>query len=272
MQTVKTTGTAVRNEMLHALVAAPKDIHRNEPSSDAPQVSSVAFVSAATLAAATAGLVATWATRGPRSALVASAGTLALAGLARWQLARWFAERVPYVMERRVGALEIRRFERQLCAETGVEAQSFDEAANAAFPRLAKYIFGNRIAMTTPVVIARADRPDSESLPEHRVSEPSARAGRFTMRFFLPAHRALSDLPTPSDDRVHVRELAAHRSVALAFGGRATGENVVQAEKRLLSSTRHALLTIRGEPMFAGFDGPTTLPFLRHNEVWVNLA
>lgn len=276
MRTTSTTttndGTALRDEMFRALVAAPKDTHRNEPSAESPQVSTVAFLSGATLAAATVGLLTKLATREARIGLAASAGTLAIFGLARWQLARLFTERAPYMMERRVGALEIRRFAAQRCAETSVDASSFEAASSEAFARLAHYIFGHGIAMTTPVVIARSDRPGSEVLPDWRVSVPSAGEGRYTMRFFLPPDRTLGELPSPDDDRVHLRELAAHRSIAMRFRGPASGAGVVAAEKRLLSSARHALLTVRGEPMFAGFDAPRTLSLLRRNEVWINLA
>jgi len=272
MHTTKTNETRLRNEMLDALIAAPRDMRRSEPNGAAPRVGPVVFWSASSAAAAAAGLVARWATGGSRMALAASAGTLAAAAIGRWQLGRLFARRVPYVMERRVGPLEIRRFDRQICLETTIDAPSLDEAAHAAFPRLAAYIFGHGIPMTTPVVITRSDRAGSESLPERQVSEPSADQGRFTMRFFLPSERALAGLPVPTDARIHLRELAAHRSVALCFRGGALGQPIVQAERDLLAAARHALLTVRGEPMFAGFDAPTTLPFLRRNEVWVHLA
>ena len=272
MQKTTTPQVSLRDDMFRALVDAPKDTHRNEPSGDAPNVDAVAFLSGAAVVSATVGLLVKLGTRGPGFALAATAGTLAAAGLARWQLARFFTARSAYVMERRVGPLEIRRYPTTLCAETTVDAESLDAAADKAFARLAHYIFPNQIAMTTPVVVARADRPDSEVLREWEVGEPSARQGRVTMKLFLPPGKTANDLPSPADGRVHLRPVGAHRVVAMRFSGRATGPNIVAAERRLLSSARHALLTVRGEPMFAGYDGPGTLPWLRRNEVWVSLA
>lgn len=269
MQT--TNHVAARDEMFRALVAAPKDPHRNEPSGAAPRVPRAAFVSGAAIAAATVGLLSKLALREPRMALAMSAATLVVAGAARWQLARLFLPRTAYVMERRLGPLEIRRYETLVCAETTVEATTLERGSSKAFLRLLNYISSSGIAMTTPVVVARSDRPDSETLREWEVTEPRTTEGRFTMRFFLPAN-AIGALPSPKDDRVRLRELPGHRLVAMPFRGRTNGAAIVEAEKRLLSSARHALLTVRGEPMFAAHDAPTTLPWLRHNEVWINLA
>ncbi|CAN5693634.1 hypothetical protein BH09MYX1_BH09MYX1_59660 [soil metagenome] len=271
MQTTTSNHVAARDDMLRALVAAPNDPHRNETISEAPQLNGVAFLSGAAIAAAALVLLAKLTTREPKLALAIGAGTLAVAGLARWQMGRLFTPRTPYVMERRVGTLEIRRFERRVCAETMIDAASLEEAMEKAFRRLAKYIFSNGIAMTVPVVVTRSDRPDSELLHDWEV-EPNGGLGRYTMRFFAPAGRTMDDLPSPTDDRIHLRELAGHRVVAMPFKGRSTGENIVAAQRKLLASARHALLTVRGEAMFAGHDAPSTLPFLRRSEVWVNLA
>lgn len=269
----KTTNhVSLRDDMFRALVDAPKDTHRGEPSGGEPSISGVAFSSTAAVVASAAGILVKLGTRSALLALAASAGTLAVAGLARWQLARFFSRSSAYVMERRVGPLEIRRYPTLLCVETTVDAESLDVAEDTAFSRLARYVVPNELGMTTPVVVARADRPDSETMREWEVGEPSPSAGRFTMKFFLPTERTMGDLPAPTDARVHLGRVAGHRVVAMRFSGRATGADIASAEKRLLSSARHALLTVRGEPMFAGYDRPGTLPWLRRNEVWVHLA
>ena len=57
----------------------------------------------------------------------------------------------------------------------------------------------------------------------------------------------------------------------LRYGGKHTGPKVAQKFSELLALVREAGLSYRGSPEFAGYDPPTTLPFLRRNEVWLEL-
>jgi hypothetical protein len=47
---------------------------------------------------------------------------------------------------------------------------------------------------------------------------------------------------------------------------------VAEKSQALLEAVERAGLRTRGEPEFAGYDPPTTLPFLRRNEVWIELG
>ncbi len=260
-----------RDRIFRALVEAPKNPRRNEEHAASPAIGRVAFWSSAAIVPLALGLgarVALGGRAGSASALAALAGL----GLARWQLGRHFTPRAPYVVERCVGELEIRRHAECACAEVTFEAPSFERALEHGFRRLFDYIDAAHVPMTTPVEIARADRPDSEVLPEHRIGQPHALQGRFAVRFFLPEGAALDELPPPIDDAIVLRKIAAHRTVTQVFRGRATGARIVDAQRELLSSARHALLTVRGEPIVALHDPPTTLPFLRRNEVSLRLA
>ena len=78
--------------------------------------------------------------------------------------------------------------------------------------------------------------------------------------------------PRCSAARVTLRELQPRTLVALKFRGRYDAERVRQATKQLLDSAREHEIEVRGEPAFAGYDAPSTLPLLRHNEVWVEVA
>jgi len=192
-------------------------------------------------------------------ALAASLGL----GLARWQFARWFTEQSPYELEFRDGELEVRRYAPSARAETVVEGLTWAEALNEGFQRIAAYILGQaqhgeseRIAMAAPVTATVGTAPISTR----------------TIAFTLPRNRRLSSLPTPKDTRVRLRYVPARRVAVLKFRGRYGG--VLPAKKRdeLLARVRLAGLHALGEVAFAGFDAPSTLPWLRRNEVQVDLA
>jgi hypothetical protein len=63
----------------------------------------------------------------------------------------------------------------------------------------------------------------------------------------------------------------ARRVAALGFSGRYGGDIPAHKRNELMFLTRLAGLSPRSEVWFAGYDGPSTLPLLRRNEVLVEL-
>jgi hypothetical protein len=231
-----------------------------------------------------------------RSWLWIGLGSVAGAALTRWQMARWFAEEPEYEVEERLGALEIRHYDRVVRAETTVEAASWDVALNEGFHRLANYIFGanrvrprsdslgsdpalarnviqsQKIAMTAPVNV-RAERHALAGLASAE-AEPGSEsaAASFTITFTMPKERSTGSLPVPHDARVRLRSVPPRRVAVLRYSGRYTARRVAEKSQALLEAVERAGLRTRGEPEFAGYDPPTTLPFLRRNEVWIELG
>jgi hypothetical protein len=228
-----------------------------------------------------------------------ASGVAASALIARWQLARWFSEEPEYEVEQREGSLELRRYARSTRAETTVYARSWEQAIDQGFQRLAHYISGanhprrlgalgassrsqsaengsagERIRMTTPVT-ARSDRLlVSASVPPILNMDRSIDSDLepYTVTFTMPKAIAPSSLPVPDDSRIHLRAVPARRVAVLRYRGRFTFERVAEHARFLQEVLARAGLETRGEPEFAGYDAPSTLPWLRRNEVWVELA
>lgn len=191
-----------------------------------------------------------------RGGLIAGGATLALAGAVRWQLQRWFTEQPAYEVERTIGDLEIRRYPARLQARTFVEAP-FETAIDEGFRRLARYIFGGnatheRVAMSTPVSARYAEEGQE-------------------VTFTMPPGKHLEDLPRPDDPHIDLVESPARRVAVLKFRGRYKAKTVEAEMRRLRELVDTAGLVPRGEPMFAGYDPPMTLPFLRRVEVWLEV-
>ena len=199
-----------------------------------------------------------WALRSRRAGLAAG-GLAALAlGALRWQMSRWFCETPVYTVDGRIGDLELRSYPTQIEARAQLEARRFEEALDLGFGRLACYVFGANAAdedirLTTPVVTSIHD-------------------GMYTMSIAMPPGRPLTSLPEPDDPRVVLREAPVRRCAALGFSGRFTRENVSRHERRLLREVLDLGLVTRGSVAFAMYDSPATLPFLRRNEVWLEIA
>ena len=188
-----------------------------------------------------------------------SAGALLALTLGCWQLRRWFAKQPRYVLERRIGELEIRRYWARVVAHTEVDAR-FVGALHDGFARLGAYMLGDNetgthLGMTEPVTASPA-------------SEGEGRGG-YVIAIEMPEGR---EPPRPADMRVRLDTMPVRRVAVLRFRGAIDASRVARMQRRLLDAAAGAGLAIEGETSFAAYDPPSTVPLLRRNEVWVELA
>lgn len=191
------------------------------------------------------------------------------AALARWQAARFFVSEPPYRVVRRLGPdAELRRYAPMVVAETETSG-SYDRAPSDGFRRLAGFLFGGNqartsLAMTAPVTHERLamTAPVTHATPE----------GAHVIAFVMPPGRSLDSLPAPDDARVRFREVPARTVAVLTYAG-AADEAAFRERADVLDATlRAAGLTPISEPVSARYDPPSVLPFLRRNEVWIEVA
>ncbi len=184
-------------------------------------------------------------------------------------------EQPPYEVTRQLANdVEIRRYGPRLAAETLVPAGP--DARNAAFRRLAGYIFGGNagareIAMTAPVATSAA--PDEGT--KIAMTAPVATAAsddQLLMRFFLPAALTRATAPTPKNANVCLVEVPAETLAVLRFSGRPTDARVRDQEDRLRAFLRDAGIESTGSFEAFFYDPPWTVPALRRNEVAVPVA
>lgn len=235
------------------------------------------WTSLAVLPLATAGIVRLLSGRssGARP-FVAGAGAVLGLGLVRWQLARWFTEKPTYELVELTGGLEIRDYPPMVVAEASIPETDWDRALSFGFRVLAEYIFGKnssreRVAMTAPVQAS-----DREPTHERIATSASGAAtkreqGLYTVTFVMPEGRSLRSLPLPLDERIRLRHVSSRQMAVLRFAGAASGQAVREKRIELETKAKHAGLQMRGEPSFAAYDAPSTVPLLRRNEVWVEV-
>lgn len=169
-------------------------------------------------------------------------------------------------------AYEIRAYESQLVAEVAVEGE-YEAAGNVAFRILAGYIFGNNaanlaMAMTVPVSVTPIDSRPSVAVTDDATSGQ----GRYTYRFVIEQKYSVATLPPPKDARITIREVEARTMAVRQYSGRATEANHRASLATLRAAVDRHGLEVVGEPEFAVYNGPFTLPFLRRNEVLLQLA
>ena len=170
------------------------------------------------------------------------------------------------VVERLPGGIEVRDYAPRVAVETDDPG-----GGREAFPRLFRYITGNnasgeKIAMTAPDAQRQRGEMIAMTIPVQ-----STKSGG-VMRFFLPSDVVEKGPPAPLDPAVRIVTVRKERVAVLRFSGLADKENVAAHERRLLEALLHAGRAPQGTPFLLTYDAPFTIPFLRRNEVAVELS
>lgn len=176
-------------------------------------------------------------------------------------------EKARYEVIEKEGKFEVRQYQPQILAETTVEA-GFDDAGNIAFKRLFDYISGeNRkkesIAMTAPV----SQKTGSEKIAMTAPVNQQASEGKYAVSFLMPSKYTMETLPQPLNPDVKIRQVPARKIAAVRYSG-SWSRNRYEKNKALLEEfVRKNGLRITGDDIFARYDPPFQIWFLKRNEV-----
>jgi hypothetical protein len=188
-------------------------------------------------------------------------------------------EEAQYTVITKSDNIEVRRYKSVMAVETFVEEEAFKDASNVAFRRLFKYITGDNIdtddiAMTAPVMAYPnpLDTGKKISMTSPVIAQPTASIKNgWTLRFVLPANFTPETSPLPSNPLVTLVEIPEKNIAAKSYTGLWDDE-----EFRDQSSSLNVWLLKNGytsisTPAYAGYDPPWALPFLRRNEVLIDV-
>ncbi len=174
------------------------------------------------------------------------------------------------------GDFELRLYKPMIVAETYVEG-SLNEASNAGFRLIAGYIFGGnksregsspeKIAMTAPVIL----EPSSQKIAMTAPVVVESKYNRWRVHFVMPAGYTLNSLPIPNDSRVSLREIAEQKTAVVVFSGFAGEDKVKEKTAALLEWIKSKGLDATSTSQLARYNPPWTLPFLRRNEILINI-
>jgi len=169
---------------------------------------------------------------------------------------------------------EIRYYDSYIVAKTTVKGE-FKEAQGAAFRILAGYIFGDnekkqKVAMTAPVV--QEPTAGSEKIPMTApvIQRPSEEG--WVMSFMMPSVYKMEDLPTPKDKRIRFETVPARHVAVIRY----TWIGNESRNERKANELQKWIASLKGyepisPPIYAGYDPPWTLPFLRRNEMMIEV-
>jgi hypothetical protein len=198
-------------------------------------------------------------------------GVILLAGLMGG--AAMATETPKFKVLEKAGALEVREYSAYLVAETEVAGEQ-GEVGSEAFSRLAGYIFGNnagekKLAMTAPVTQTETE---GTRLPMTApVTQQRAGSKRWQVQFMMPSGYTLETLPTPTDSRVHLREMPARKVAVIRYSGTWSQSNYDEHLDELNKEMKKRGLVAKGEPVWARYDPPFKPWFLRTNEILIEV-
>ncbi len=183
-----------------------------------------------------------------------------------------------YTVESKQEGFEVRRYEGRLVAEVEVEGDP-NTASNAGFRILANFIFGanearSEVAMTAPVDRRRAETIEMTAPVDRRASKGKGEGEdeRWVITFTMPSKYTKDTLPTPTDSRITIRELPATSYAVVRFSGAPTEKTVQRRIRELEAAVAEAGYETRGEAVYARYDPPWTLGFLRRNEILIEIV
>jgi hypothetical protein len=178
-------------------------------------------------------------------------------------------EESKYSVLEKQGAFELRLYEPCIVAETVVQSD-FADAGNIAFRRLYNYISGeNRtresIAMTAPA----GQEARSEKIAMTAPVGQQRAGDKWVVSFLMPSKYTMQTLPEPLDPAVTLREIPARKMASVRYSGTWSQNRYEEQRGRLEEFIENKKWKIMGEPVFARYDPPFQLPFLRRNEVLI---
>ncbi len=181
-------------------------------------------------------------------------------------------EEAKYSVVRAEDELELRKYEAHILAETTVDGD-FEEAGNAAFGRLFKYISGNnqqqqKVSMTSPV----GQVPSSEKIEMTSPVSQQEQDGQWRVSFMMPAHFTLDTTPEPKDAAISIRQVPARYVASVRYSG-FWSEKAYQRNLVILNTwIKDNGFAVQGEPIWARYNPPFMPWLFRRNEILVPVA
>ena len=180
-------------------------------------------------------------------------------------------EQAQYTVSEKEDSIEIRDYAPMIVAEVDVSGEQ-DKAINQGFRLIADYIFGNntssqKVAMTAPVI-----QQQSEKIAMTAPVIQSGAGDSWKVRFVMPANYTMATLPKPNNQAVKLMNVPGKRFAAIRFSGLAGKDSLGVHAGKLKAFIDAKKLSALSAPTYAFYNPPWTLPFLRRNEVMIELG
>ena len=166
--------------------------------------------------------------------------------------------------------IEIRQYEPMIIAEVEVDGKR-EDAIRDGFRLLADYIFGNNTVQQVISMTAPVQQKENQKIAMTAPVQQQSMGKSWRMSFVMPSKYSMDSLPVPNNNRVRLKGILAKKFVVIEFSGTNSNENVTEHENQLMNYIEANQINIIGSPKYAFYNAPSTLPFLRRNEVMIEI-
>ena len=168
-------------------------------------------------------------------------------------------------------SIEIRDYPPMIVAEVEVSGER-KQAIKEGFKILADYIFGNNTSNKKMEVTAPVTNELSEKMAMTAPVIQEQHMDKWKVRFVMPRKYSFETLPRPNSKEVILVPLPARCFAVIQFSGLPDDENIKQHANELQQYILTQTLKVTGELLLAFYSPPWTLPFLRRNEVMIEIG
>ena len=181
------------------------------------------------------------------------------------------AEEPHYQVLNDFGHIQIRLYPALVVAETGINAD-YENSSNQGFQRLAGYIFGNnkkqlKMVMTAPVL--QEQKAETLAMTAPVIQQQSGSI--WLMAFVLPKDYSVATAPIPLDSAVIIKELPEKKVAVIQYSGFLSEQGIKDKSEELTNWLSQQGYKAISPARSAAYDPPWTLPFLRRNEVHIDI-
>ena len=166
----------------------------------------------------------------------------------------------------------IRIYQPRMEAQVTIAEGNYNDAVNKGFRELFNYITGSntvnqKISMTTPAITKKKSQNIDMTAPV--LISDCNRA--WTVAFVLPDGYTLENTPKPTNEDIKLVYKPQNKVAAISFSGFMNKDSIDANSIKLEAWISKNHLQMIGEPMAAGYNPPWTIPFLRTNEVMIEV-
>ena len=166
--------------------------------------------------------------------------------------------------------IEIRQYEPMIIAEVEVDGKR-EDAIREGFRLIADYIFGNNTVQRDIDMTAPVQQQESQKIAMTAPVQQQSTGRSWQISFVMPSKYSMETLPEPKNDRVRLKEIMTKKFVVIKFSGTNSNENVTEHENQLMNYIEANQIKIIDSPKYAFYNAPWTLPFMRRNEVMIEI-
>lgn len=196
---------------------------------------------------------------------------IVLLGTALWGPIASNVEQAKYAVVEKYKNIEIRDYASMVVAEVEVLGDR-EVAINQGFRMIADYIFGNNLAVKNVAMTAPVTQQQSEKIAMTAPVTQEGDGNAWRVRFVMPSNYTMETLPKPNVAAVKLKNVPEKTFAVIRFSGIASEKNLKKRRLELRDFINEKGLNSVSVPTYAFYNPPWTLPFLRRNEVMIELS